>query len=391
MPTYQEYLNRVKQEIIEIDVAGVKDIVDGKTQAILIDVREQAEWLQGYIPGARWISKGVLEGRIETVVPDKSAPIVLYCAGGNRSALCIRPMVELGYTNIKSMRGGVGAWKSAGLAFDKPSSFTKEQQVRYSRHTKLPEVGEKGQAKLLDAKVLLIGAGGLGSPAAMYLAAAGVGTIGLIDDDVVDVSNLQRQILHTTDRIGMPKVDSAERAIANLNPDVKVKKYSARLTSDNVFSVIEGYDVIIDGADNFPTRYLVNDAALKLGIPVVHSSIYRFEGQITVFGGQGEPCYRCLYPEPPPPEDAPSCEEAGVLGVLPGTMGVLQATEAVKIILGIGHTLAGRLLVYDALATDFHELKLRHDANCPTCGTGVDRSKIELIDYVAFCAGAARA
>jgi sulfur-carrier protein adenylyltransferase/sulfurtransferase len=387
MPSFQDYLKRIKSEIEEIDVTGVKEISAGRRPAALIDVREQSEYVQGYIPGARWIPRGFLEQRIEDAVPERDTPVVLYCAGGARSTLAARSLTELGYTDVKSMAGGFGAWKRSGEGFEIPVVMTPEQEVRYSRHTMLPEVGEAGQIKLLRSRALCIGAGGLGSPSSMYLAAAGVGTIGLIDDDVVDASNLQRQILHSTARIGMAKVDSAEKTLVGINPDVKVNKHQTRLTSDNALDILAGYDVIIDGADNFQTRYLVNDAALKLGKPVIHASIFRFEGQITVFSADGGPCYRCLYPEPPPPEEAPSCQEAGVLGVLPGIMGILQATEAVKLLIGVGTTLAGRLLVYDALKTRFRELKLRRDAQCPTCGEGVDRSAIELIDYVQFCAG----
>lgn len=388
MPTFQNYLKGIKSEIEEIDASGTKQVWDRKDRGVaLIDVREQDEYVQGFIPGATWIPRGYLELRIEDAVPDRDTPVILYCAGGTRSALAARSLRELGYTKVKSMAGGFTSWKRNGYPFDIPIVLDKDQEVRYSRHILLPEVGTAGQIKLLQSKVLCIGAGGLGSPSSMYLAAAGVGTIGIIDDDVVDSSNLQRQILHSTERIGMPKVDSAEKTIVGLNPDVKVKKYRERMTSDNVLDILADFDVIVDGADNFQTRYLLNDAALKLGKPVVHSSIFRFEGQMTVFSAEGSPCYRCLYPEPPPPEEAPSCQEAGVLGVLPGIMGVLQATEAIKLILGLGTTLAGRLLVYDALKTKFRELKLRHDPKCPTCGEGVDRSKIELIDYVQFCAG----
>jgi sulfur-carrier protein adenylyltransferase/sulfurtransferase len=389
MPTFQNYLKGIKSEIREVDAQAVKAIVDRQAPpANLIDVREQNEYVQGYIPGATWISRGVLETKIEDAVPDRNAPIILYCAGGNRSALATKSLTELGYTNVTSLAGGFTAWKRLGYGFDTPVVMTPEQEVRYSRHTLLPEIGEKGQIQLLKSRVLCIGAGGLGSPSALYLAAAGVGTIGLIDDDVVDSSNLQRQILHSTERVGMAKVDSGEKTIKGLNPDVKVVKFKARLDSDNVLQIFSQFDVIVDGADNFQTRYLVNDAALKLGKAVIHASIFRFEGQITVFPADGGPCYRCLYPEPPPPEDAPSCQEAGVLGVLPGIMGVLEATEAIKVLLGLGQTLAGRLLVYDALKTKFRELKLRRDPKCPTCGEGVDRSKIELIDYVQFCSGA---
>jgi molybdopterin/thiamine biosynthesis adenylyltransferase/rhodanese-related sulfurtransferase len=389
MPTFQSYLQGIKKEIQEIDASQTKQVWDRKAGDVaLIDVREQDEYVQGYIPGATWIPRGYLEIRIEETVPDRDQPVILYCAGGTRSALAARSLRELGYTDVKSMAGGFTSWKRNGYPFDMPVVMTKDQETRYSRHTLLPEVGTAGQIKLLQSKVLCIGAGGLGSPSALYLAAAGVGTIGIIDDDIVDASNLQRQILHSTDRLGMAKVDSAEKTIVGLNPDVKVKKFRDRMTSDNVLEIIKDFDVIVDGADNFQTRYLLNDAALKLGKHVVHSSIFRFEGQITVFKAEGAPCYRCLYPQPPPPEEAPSCSEAGVLGVLPGIMGVLQATEAIKLILDLGTTLSGRLLVFDALKTKFRELKLRHDPNCPTCGEGVDRSKIELIDYVQFCAGA---
>ncbi len=387
MPSFQDYLKGIKSEISEVSSSDVKQLQDDNASFTLIDIREQNEYVQGYIPGASWIPRGFLELRIENHQIERDKPLVLYCAGGTRSALAAKALTGLGYTNVKSLAGGFGSWKRSGFAFDVPTVLTPDQEVRYSRHTMLPEVGEKGQIKLLESKVLCIGAGGLGSPSSLYLAAAGIGTLGLVDDDVVDASNLQRQVIHSTDRVGVPKVDSAQLTLNGLNPDVNVVKHKTRMTSDNVMEIIGDYDVIVDGADNFQTRYLLNDAALKLGKPVIHSSIYRFEGQITVFPGEGAPCYRCLYPEPPPPEEAPSCQEAGVLGVLPGIMGVLQATEAVKIILGVGETLAGRLLVYDALRTKFRELKLRRDPNCATCGEGVDRSKIELIDYVQFCMG----
>jgi molybdopterin/thiamine biosynthesis adenylyltransferase len=310
--------------------------------------------------------------------------VVLYCAGGTRSALAARSLEELGYSNVKSMAGGFTAWKRAGLAFERPFVMTDEQAQRYARHTMLPEVGEEGQVKLLKSRILCLGAGGLGSPVGLYLAAAGVGTVGFVDDDVVDPSNLQRQILHATDRVGVPKVESAKMAIAKLNPDVKVRTHQTRLNAGNVLDIIKDYDLIVDGADNFPTRYLINDASLKLGKPVVHASIYRFEGQVTSFvPGQG--CYRCLYPSPPPPDMAPSCQEAGVLGVLCGVIGSLQATEAIKLALGTGRSLSGRLLTFDALGLKFREMKLRHDPKCPTCGDGVKPEDIELIDYEAFC------
>jgi molybdopterin/thiamine biosynthesis adenylyltransferase/rhodanese-related sulfurtransferase len=395
MPSFAGYLKDVKGQIRETDVDNVRKIVAGRTGKpgdgngagpVLIDVREKDEWLEGFIPGAQWIPRGFLEQRIEDQVPEKSSAVVLYCAGGTRSALAARTLGELGYSNVTSLNGGFAAWKRAGLNFERPFVMTPDQALRYARHTMLPEVGEAGQVALLKSKVLCLGAGGLGSPAAYYLAAAGVGTLGMIDDDVVDASNLQRQILHATDRIGIPKVESAARTLTGLNPDVKVVPYKARLTSENVMDILSQYDVIVDGVDNFPTRYLLNDASLKLGKPVVHASIYRFEGQMTTFIPFQSPCYRCLYPAPPPPDMAPSCQEAGVLGVLPGVVGVLQATEAIKLILGIGKPLAGRLLMFDALATKFRELKLRRDPQCPTCGEGVDPSKIELIDYEAFCA-----
>jgi molybdopterin/thiamine biosynthesis adenylyltransferase/rhodanese-related sulfurtransferase len=390
VPTYDALLRDVRGTTIEIDAPTLSAALGNGHHPAVIDVREPDEFAQGIIPGAVHISRGFLEQRIEAAVPDHAAPIVVYCAGGVRSAFAARTLAELGYTNVRSLAGGFTGWKRAGLAFEQPISLRPDQVARYSRHTLLPEVGVAGQVKLLRAKVLCIGAGGLGSPSSMYLAAAGVGTLGMIDDDVVDASNLQRQILHSTGRIGAAKVDSAEETLHGLNPDVRVDKHRTRITADNALALIAPYDVVIDGADNFATRYLVNDAALKLGKPVVHASIFRFEGQITVFAANGSPCYRCLFPSPPPAEDAPSCAEAGVLGVLPGIMGVLQATEAIKLILGLGDSLAGRLLVYDAMKTRFRELKLRRDPRCPTCGDGVDRRAIELIDYEQFCAGPLR-
>lgn len=380
MPTIQSVLQQVKASIKETSPAEIRE----HRPQVLIDVRENDEYTEGYIPGAQWIPRGKLELRIEDAVPDRDSDIVLYCAGGNRSALAARSLQELGYTKVRSLAGGFGAWKKAALPIDKPFVFTAAQKARYARHLMLPEVGEAGQAKLLRARVLLLGAGGLGSPAALYLAAAGVGTLGLVDDDVVDESNLQRQVLHNTTRVGMLKVDSGQKTINDLNPDVRVNRHPLRLYSDNVLDVIKDYDVIVDGADNFQTRYLLNDAALMLRKPVVHASIFRFEGQITTFVPYEGPCYRCLYPEPPPAGMAPSCNEAGVLGVLPGVIGVLQATEAVKLVLGIGQSLAGRLLIYDALETRFRELKLRRDPACVVCSDPA--KKIELIDYEAFCA-----
>ncbi len=384
MPSYDALLRELRGQIPEVDVPGLSTQL-GKVA--LIDCREADEHAQGAIPGAVWIPRGFLESRIEKTVSDRTAPIIVYCASGNRSLFAQRTLAELGYTNVRSLAGGFTAWKRSGLPWEMPAALRPDQETRYSRHTLLPEVGVAGQQKLLASKVVCIGAGGLGSPSSMYLAAAGIGTLGMIDDDIVDASNLQRQILHGTDRLATAKVDSAERTLKNLNPDVRVEKHRARITSENAIDLLGRYDVIIDGADNFATRYLVNDVALKLGKPVVHASIFRFEGQLTVFPANGSPCYRCLYPQPPPPEDAPSCAEGGVLGVLPGIMGVLQATEAIKLVLGLGETLAGRLLVYDALRTKFRELKLRRDPKCPTCGDGVDRRAIELVDYEQFCAG----
>jgi molybdopterin/thiamine biosynthesis adenylyltransferase/rhodanese-related sulfurtransferase len=387
MANAQELVRKVKGDIVEctVDEARRATAQNG-AGAALVDVRERDEWLDGFIPGARWIPRGFLELRIEEQLPDKDKPVILYCAGGTRSALAARSLKELGYRDVKSLAGGFAAWKRAGQPFEKPFVLTPAQTQRYSRHTMLPEVGEAGQIKLLQSRVLCIGAGGLGSPAALYLAAAGVGTVGMIDNDVVDESNLQRQIAHALDRVGMPKVESAKKTIEGLNPDVKVQGHQARLTSENVLDIISQYDVIVDGSDNFQTRYLLNDASLKLGKPVVHASIYRFEGQVTAFIPDQGPCYRCLYPAPPPPDMAPSCQEAGVLGVLCGVIGSLQVNEAIKILLGRRDTLAGRLLMFDALKTKFRELKLHRDPACPTCGQGVDRSKIELIDYEQFCA-----
>jgi sulfur-carrier protein adenylyltransferase/sulfurtransferase len=392
--SFGNLLKDVKAQIRETDVETLRKEIDAQkgkggngngAGPILVDVREKDEWTEGFIPGARWIPRGFLELRIEDQVPERAAEIVLYCAGGTRSALAARTLNELGYTNVKSLAGGFSAWKRAGLNFDRPFVMTQEQSLRYARHTMLPEVGEAGQVKLLKSKVLCLGAGGLGSPAGLYLAAAGVGTVGFVDDDVVDSSNLQRQILHATDRIGMPKVDSAAAAIAKLNPDVKVIAHQTRLSSENVLDIIKDYDVIIDGADNFPTRYLINDAALKLMKPVIDGSIYRFDGTVTTFLPFNGPCYRCFYPEPPPPDMAPSCQEAGVLGVLCGVIGSLQAVEAIKVLLGVGKTLSGRQLQFDALSLKFREFKRPHDPTCPVCGDGKKPEDIELIDYQQFC------
>jgi adenylyltransferase/sulfurtransferase len=385
----RDHLAKVKAQIREETAQEAALRLSAETRPALIDVRERDEYEQGFIPGAVHIPRGNLETRIEARVPDRATPVIVYCASGVRSAYAAKTLAELGYTDVVSLAGGFSGWKQNGYDWKQPRTLTPEQFERYSRHVLIPEVGEQGQLRLLDSKVLLIGAGGLGSPAGLYLAAAGVGTLGIIDADVVDSSNLQRQILHTVDRIGTPKVDSAEATIRALNPDVTVVKYATRLTSENVLDVITGYDVIVDGTDNFPTRYLLNDASLVAGIPVVHGSIYQFEGSVTVYKPHDGPCYRCQYPEPPPPELAPSCAEGGVLGVLPGVIGTLQATEAVKLLLGIGDPLVGRQLRYDALAMEFVELRMRRDPDCPVCSKNPD--EIEFIDYEQFCAMPARA
>ncbi|APR76975.1 Sulfur carrier protein adenylyltransferase ThiF [Minicystis rosea] len=385
MPTtYNDLIADVRKSIKTVTLEEIKRRLEAKEPMVLVDVREKDEVRLGYIPGAISVPRGFLEIQIEGKVADKNAPVVVYCAGGTRSALAAKTLAELGYTHVESANPGFVRWKDLGYPMETPPNLTEAQRDRYSRHLLLPEVGEVGQAKLLSSKVLLLGAGGLGSPAALYLAAAGVGTIGLVDADVVDASNLQRQILHATSRVGMPKVESAEKAIADLNPDVKVVKFEERLMSDNVDRIFKDFDLVIDGCDNFPTRYLVNDASIFLNKPVVHGSIFRFEGQVTTFvPGSGGPCYRCLYPEPPPPHLAPSCQEAGVLGILPGIVGVIQATEAIKLLLGKGKPLNGRLLTYDSLRMKFGELKLRRDKTCPVCG---DNPTIkEYIDYEGFC------
>jgi molybdopterin/thiamine biosynthesis adenylyltransferase/rhodanese-related sulfurtransferase len=394
MPTtYTDLIATARKETKEVSLDELKRRLDKKEPYTLLDVREKEEYRAGYIPGAVSIPRGFLEIQVEGRLPDKSAKIVAYCAGGTRSALAARTLAELGYTNVETANPGFVRWKDLGYPIDSPPQLTDAQRDRYSRHLLLPEVGEIGQAKLLKAKVLLIGAGGLGAPASLYLAAAGIGTLGLVDADTVDASNLQRQIIHATSRVGMSKVDSAEMVIKDLNPDVKVVGYKERVDSSNVERIFGDYDVIVDGTDNFPTRYLVNDASVFLGKPVVHGSIFRFDGQLTTFvpesaakklGIAAGPCYRCLYPEPPPPHLAPSCQEAGVLGILPGVVGLLQATEAIKLILGRGEPLVGRLLTYDSLKMKFRELKLRRNPECPVCGP--NPSITSYIDYEGFCA-----
>jgi sulfur-carrier protein adenylyltransferase/sulfurtransferase len=391
-PSGAEFIRQVKSEVEEVDPAVVAEHVgNGVT---VIDVRESEEWDAGHVPGAKHVARGHLESRIEFAQPDRDARIVLYCASGNRSALAARTLVEdLGYTDVASMTGGITLWKDRGYQVDVPRSLSKEQRERYGRHLLLPEIGLEGQTKLLESRVLLLGAGGLGSPTALYLAAAGVGTLGIVDDDDVDLSNLQRQVIHTTDRVGTPKVDSAEISVKAINPDVQVVKYPARLKADNIMEILAGgWDVIVDGVDNFPTRYLLNDATVRLGIPVVSASILGFDGQLSVFKPFEGPCYRCLYPVPPPAELAPSCGANGVLGVLPGTMGLLQSTEVIKLVTGAGEPLVGRLLLYEALGATFTELKVRRDPECPICsrdpGEITDAEMGVFPDYEAFCATA---
>ncbi|MDQ3890342.1 MAG: molybdopterin-synthase adenylyltransferase MoeB [Actinomycetota bacterium] len=384
MLSYRELLQRVRAEIEEIGAEVARRRADDG--AVVIDVRERDEWEEGHIPGALHIPRGSLESRVERAVPDRSQPVVLYCASGNRSAFAAKALDELGYENVASLVGGFTDWKRNGFPFEVPRALDDAKRRRYSRHLLIPEVGEGGQLRLLESRILLIGAGGLGSPAALYLAAAGVGTLGIVDDDAVDETNLQRQIVHSSERLGEAKVESARRTIQALNPDVTVKVFQERLTSDNADRILgEGWDVIVDGADNFPTRYLLNDASVWHGIPVVHGSIFRFEGQTTVFKPGEGPCYRCLFPQPPPPELAPSCAEGGVLGVLPGIVGSLQANEAFKVVLGIGEPLVGRLLLFDALSTTFTEIALRRDPDCPVCGE--NPTITDYVDYVEFCAG----
>jgi len=382
--TFQEIMAETRRAIREISLEELKSRLESRADFTLVDVREGDEYRAGYIPGALHIPRGHLESKAEGLLHRKDAPVVVYCAGGTRSALAARTLQEMGYSNVESANPGYSQWKDRRYPMEVPRVLTADQRERYSRHLLLPEVGEKGQAKLLDARVLCLGAGGLGAPAALYLAAAGVGTIGLVDADVVDASNLQRQVIHSVATVGMPKVDSAEKTLKGLNPELNVVKFQERLTSENVDRIFDGFDVIVDGCDNFPTRYLVNDASVMKRKPVVHGSIFRFEGQVTTFIPYEGPCYRCLYPEPPPAHLAPSCQEAGVLGVLPGLIGMIQATEAIKLVLKIGTPLAGRLLTYDSLGMKFRELKLRRDEDCPMCGR--NPSIDSYIDYEGFCA-----
>ena len=383
--TYAELLQDVKGTIRQVSLDDLHARIESGEEIVLVDVREKDEWRQGHIPGAVHMPRGFLEMQAERRLPDKSATIVTYCAGGIRSAFAAKVLMDLGFEKVESANPGFNDWKDKGYPTDRPFAFTEAQLDRYSRHLLLPEVGEKGQAKLLQSRVLLLGAGGLGSPAGLYLAAAGVGTLGIVDGDVVDASNLQRQVMHGLTTVDTPKVESAAARIRDLNPDVEVIPFAERLDSSNVDRIFDqGWDVIVDGLDNFPTRYLVNDASVWKDIPVVHGSIFRFDGQVTTFHAGHGPCYRCLYPEPPPAHLAPSCAEAGVLGVLPGVIGTIQATEALKILLGQGEPLIGRLLQYDSLTMKFRTFKLPRDPECVVCGK--DPSITEYIDYQGFCA-----
>lgn len=384
MPTSQDFLNQVKREICEISVEELKKKLDQHEDCLIIDVREKEETDGGIIPGAKTIVRGFLELKIEGIEPNRDRAIIINCAGGNRSALSAKALKDLGYKNVFSLKGGYSAWQHAGFPIEQKKSLSSDKMARYARHTSMPEVGEEGQLKLLSAKVLLIGAGGLGSPAGLYLAAAGVGTIGIIDNDVVDKSNLQRQILHDESWEGLPKVESARHRMKGINSDIKVIPHQTRLDRTNALEILKHYDIVVNGCDNFSTRYLLNDACYFLKKPLVDGSIFRFEGQITVFDpAKGGPCYRCLYPLPPPPEMAPSCQEAGVFGVLPGIIGSLQAVEVIKIIIGQGEPLIGKLILYDSLKQKFREMKIRRDSTCPLCG---DKPTIkDLIDYEWFC------
>ncbi len=383
MSTFRELLADAKSKIQEIDTQTAATKIDA-SQVVVLDVREPDEYEQGALPNVVHIARGHLEAQVETKIVDKSVEIIVYCAGGVRSAFAAKTLQELGYTNVLSMAGGYGKWKDEGRAWRTPAQLSAEQRNRYQRHLSLPEVGIEGQSKLLSSKVLLLGAGGLGSPAAMYLAAAGVGTIGIVDMDVVDASNLQRQILHNIDRIGDRKVDSAKKTLTMINPDVDVVTYDTRLCAENVIEILSGYDVIVDGADNFPSRYLLNDASVKLGIPVVHGSIFRFEGMVSVFHPVLGPTYRDMVPEPPPSELAPSCSEAGVLGVLPGIVGSIQALEALKILLNLGESLIGKILAIDTTEMTFRTFKLQRDPN--NAVTYDNRERIQIRDLEGACA-----
>ncbi len=385
MATFKQLLAEVKTQIDEVDPVRAADML--QDDAVLLDVREPDEVAEGAVSSSMYetvhIVRGNLEAQVEARLPDKQRSVVVMCAGGVRSAFAAKSLGELGYTSVVSLIGGFNRWKDEGRSWETPRMLSSDQRRRYSRHLMLPEIGEAGQERLLGSRVLLLGAGGLGSPAALYLAAAGVGTIGIVDMDEVDESNLQRQVLHNTERIGQMKVESAQKTLEALNPDVEVLTFAERLTAANVVDILGGFDVVVDGADNFPTRYLLNDASVKLGVPVVHGSIFRFEGQVSVFDPTTGPTYRDLVPVPPPPELAPNCAEAGVLGVLPGIIGSIQALEAIKVVLGLGTTLRGRLLVFDALDMSFSEYRLEPDpANRVTFS---NREKVQIVDLVDHC------
>jgi adenylyltransferase/sulfurtransferase len=382
--TFKVLMEKARAAVPERSADEVKVELDGGGQRpVLVDVREREEFREGHLPGALSLPRGFLEMRAEELLPDRTAPIVAYCAAGTRSLLAAKMLHDLGYERVVSMAGGYAAWKGSGYPIVQERQFTAEQLQRYSRHFRVPEVGEAGQARLLDAKVVVIGAGGLGCPALFYLAAAGVGTLGIVDMDTVDLSNLQRQILHTNDRVGMPKTESARMTLTALNPDVKIVEHRERLAAENAMRILGDYDIVVNGCDNFPTRYLVNDACVFLRKPLVDGSIFQFEGNVTVFLPHQGPCYRCQFPEPPPPGAAPSCDEAGVLGVLPGLVGCFQALEAIKLVLGIGRSLAGRQLWFDTLSGDVFVHRVRRDPDCRVCGE--HPTVTELIDYEHFC------
>ncbi|MEM9713097.1 MAG: molybdopterin-synthase adenylyltransferase MoeB [Actinomycetota bacterium] len=384
MASFRELLKSTKERIAEIDTAEAAERIAARPGTVVLDVREPDEYEQGALRDVVHVPRGHLEAQVENLIPDHDAEVIVYCAGGVRSAFAADTLGQLGYTDVVSMDGGFGKWKDEGRDWSTPVTLSPDQKLRYSRHLLLPEVGEAGQRKLLDAKVLLLGAGGLGSPAALYLAAAGVGTIGIVDMDVVDESNLQRQVLHNLDRVGERKVDSAKKTLTAMNPDVNVVTYDTRLSAENVLDVLADWDIVVDGADNFPSRYLLNDASVKLGIPVVHGSIFRFEGQVTVFDPKNGPTYRDMIPVPPPAELAPSCAEAGVLGVLPGIVGSIQALEALKLILGVGDSLSGRIVAFDSLEMSFREYSLRKDPELEV--TWENRDRIEITEYDDLCA-----
>ena len=383
-PSFQDYLSNIKSSIREISVHDLQTQLQSAEPPVVIDIREPDEVANGVIPGSEVVPRGFLELRIEGLIPERDRSVAVYCAGGTRSALAVQAIQALGYAQAVSVAGGLGAWSRAGFPLEQRKQMTMEQRSRYARQIILPQLGEEGQQKLLDARVLCVGAGGLGSPTALYLAAAGVGTLGIIDNDKADLSNLQRQILHTEESVGTPKVDSARQTLERLNSDIRIETHDTRLDSSNVMEIFKNYDVVVDGTDNFPTRYLINDACVFLGLPNVHGSIFHFDGQVTVFNAPGGgPCYRCLYPEPPPPELAPSCAEAGVLGAVCGVVGTLQAVETMKLIVGAGELLAGRVLAIDGMQMSFRELRSRRDPSCPVCSE--NPTITELIDYEQFC------